>query len=196
MGLLSFLAARSAVSGSSSRLDFITTLTGDEVFAHVTHTRQVDSIERQGFRVGAGRLGTGVYLLPPEEVWGGGLPASRTPAASFSLRWHEDQPLTVLRLRLPAGTRLLRVSGPNVALEAHQRLAGGVEAGWTAYRQAMALRPSWEDSDVSRDKVLADLLVKHAVDGIYFHEPVFDQGEILLLDPSKLRVVSREDRGQ
>ena len=167
-----------------------TTLTGDEVFAHVTPPVAAASILKQGFRAGSGWYGSGVYLLPPEEEWGGGLPPSRTPAQQFRLLWHGQDLLSVLRVRLPAGTRLLRVgqggSRPDVVLDAYNKLEGK-----GSYRAALQRRPAWEDRDVARDALLADLAAKHHIDGLYVMD-IFGDSEVLILDPSKIEVLREQ----
>jgi hypothetical protein len=197
IGALALVSLGAAVARAGSRNEehwAFTTLTGDEVFAHVTRPAAAASILKQGFRAGSGWYGTGVYLLPPEEEWGGGLPPSRIPAQQFRLLWHGQDPLSVLRVRLPAGTRLLRVgqggSRPDVVLDAYNKLEG--KGGYRAARQR---RPAWEDRDVARDALLADLAAKHRIDGLYVMD-IFGDSEVLILDPSKIEVLREQMQRQ
>ena len=189
IGIVGLLAAAAlAKRGSSARGgDFVTTLSGDELFGHVTRPEAARSILRQGFRAGSGRFGAGVYLLPPDEPWGDGMPPGSTPAHQFRLLRHPDIELRVLRVRLPPGSRLLRVTPPNVTMQAFTLLEGRA-----AYTDALGQRPPWEDSDVSRDAILKDLLARHQIDGLYIYDFVFDADEVLVLDPRKIEVVREQ----
>jgi len=190
IGTLALVSLGAAIAHAGSRSkepSVVTTLTGDEVFGHVTTPGASRSILRQGFRGSLGRHGSGVYLLPPEEPWGDGLPPGSTPAHGFRLRRHPDTELRVLRVRLPAGTRLLRVAPPNVTLEAFKLLSD-----WGAYKAALSRRPPWEDSDVSHDFILRELLGQHQIDGLYVYDFVFDQDEILVIDPRKVEVIREQ----
>ena len=190
LGLVGALALAGAVrrrgGANVEREIFVTTLTGDEVFGHVTPRAGAETIQRQGFRVGEGKYGTGVYLLSPEEEWGGGLPPAATSAHAFRLRWHEGRTdLRVLRVSLPAGTRLLRVvaSPGEATLEAMKVLHGdtkGTERNRTAWRQGQ------------EEAVLHDDLRAAGIDGIYWLDPVWNADEILVLDPARLSVVREQ----
>lgn len=190
LGLVAGLALAGAVrrrgSGNAAHAIFITTLTGDEVFGHVTTRAGAEAIQRQGFRVGEGKYGTGVYLLSPEEEWGGGLPPAATSAHAFRLRWHEGrEDLRVLRVSLPAGTRLLRVvaSPGEATLEAMKILHGdaeGTERGRAAWKQGR------------EEAVLHEDLRAAGIDGIYWVDPVWNADEILVLDPARLSVVRQQ----
>jgi hypothetical protein len=171
---------------NTDREIFVTTTTGDEVFGHVTTRAGAEAIQRQGFRVGEGKYGTGVYLLSPEEEWGEWLPPAATPAHDFQLRWHEGRDdLRVLRVSLPAGTRLLRVTAPpgDATLQAMKVLHGDA-AGTERYRAA------WK-----RDREEATLhedLRAAGIDGVYWVDPVWNADEILVLDPTLLTVVREQ----
>ena len=180
--LLSLAAARPKAGSRSGEHWAITELTGQEVFSHVTTPSAAASILRQGFRPGRGRHGPGVYLLPPEEIWGGGLPPSLTPAREFRLVWHHG-PVSVLRVSLPAGARLLRVSGFEVVRDAYKLLEGP-----GAYEEALRERPVWEDGDVSRDALLLALAKKSRIDGLYITD-IWQQGEILIFDADLISVL-------
>ena len=195
IGALALVSLGAAVARAGSRNGehwAFTTLTGDEVFAHVTRPAAAASILKQGFRAGSGWYGTGVYLLPPEEEWGGGLPPSRTPAQQFRLLWHGQDLLSILRVRLPAGTRLLRVgqggSRPDVVLDAYNKLEGK-----GSYRAARQRRPAWEDNDVARDALLADLAAKHRIDGLYVLD-IFGDSEVLIFDSTKIEVLRKQEQ--
>lgn len=190
LGLVAGLALAGAVrrrgSGNAAHAIFVTTLTGDEVFGHVTTRAGAEAIQRQGFRVGEGKYGTGVYLLSPEEEWGGGLPPAATPAHAFQLRWHEGRTdLRVLRVSLPEGTQLLRVvSSPGDAtLQAMKVLHGDAE-GTQRYRAA------WKRDQ--EEATLHDDLRSAGLDGIYWVDPVWNADEILVLDPARLSVVREQ----
>ena len=190
LGLVGALALAGAVrrrgGANTGREIFVTTLTGDEVFGHVTTRAGAEAIQRQGFRVGEGKYGTGVYLLSPEEEWGGGLPPAATSAHAFRLRWHEGrEDLRVLRVSLPAGTRLLRVvaSPGEATLEAMKILHGdaeGTERGRAAWKQGR------------EEAVLHEDLRAAGIDGIYWVDPVWNADEILVLDPARLSVVREQ----
>ncbi len=190
LGLVGALAVAGAVrrrgGANTDREIFVTTTTGDEVFGHVTTRAGAEAIQRQGFRVGEGKYGTGVYLLSPEEEWGGGLPPAATHAHDFQLRWHEGRDdLRVLRVALPAGTRLLRVvSSPGDATLQAMKVLHGDAAGTERYRAA------WK-----RDREEATLhedLRAARIDGVYWVHPVWNADEILVLDPSRLTVVQEQ----
>ena len=180
--LLSLAAARPNAGSRSREQWAITKLTGQEVFSHVTTPSAAASILRQGFRPGRGRHGPGVYLLPPGEIWGGGLPPSRTPAHEFRLAWHHG-PVSVLRVSLPFGARLLRVSGPEVVRDAYKLLEGP-----GAYKEALRERPAWEDGDDSQDALLLALAKKWRIDGLYITD-IWQQGEILIFDAGSICVL-------
>lgn len=190
LGLVGALALAGAVrrrgGANTEREIFVTPLTGGEVFGHVTTRAGAEAIQRQGFRVGEGKYGTGVYLLSPEEEWGGGLPPTATSAHAFRLRWHEGRTdLRVLRVSLPAGTRLLRVvaSPGEATLEAMKVLHGdaeGTERGRAAWRQGR------------EEAVLHADLRAAGIDGIYWVDPVWNADEILVLDPARLSVVREQ----
>ena len=190
LGLVGALALAGAVrrrgGANTGREIFVTTLTGDEVFGHVTTRAGAEAIQRQGFRVGEGKYGTGVYLLSPEEEWGRGLPPAATSAHAFRLRWHEGrEDLRVLRVSLPAGTRLLRVvaSPGEATLEAMKILHGdaeGTERGRAAWKQGR------------EEAVLHEDLRAAGIDGIYWVDPVWNADEILVLDPARLSVVREQ----
>ena len=190
LGLVGALALAGAVrrrgGANTEREIFVTPLTGGEVFGHVTTRAGAEAIQRQGFRVGEGKYGTGVYLLSPEEEWGGGLPPTATSAHAFRLRWHEGRTdLRVLRVSLPAGTRLLRVvaSPGEATLEAMKVLHGdaeGTERGRAAWRQGQ------EEAVLHADLRAAE------IDGVYWVDPVWNADEILVLDPARLSVVREQ----
>jgi hypothetical protein len=190
LGLVGALALAGAVrrrgGANTEREIFVTSLTGGEVFGHVTTRAGAEAIQRQGFRVGEGKYGTGVYLLSPEEEWGGGLPPAATSAHAFRLRWHEGRTdLRVLRVSLPAGTRLLRVvaSPGEATLEAMKILHGdaeGTERGRAAWRQGQ------EEAVLHADLRAAE------IDGVYWVDPVWNADEILVLDPARLSVVREQ----
>ena len=190
LGLVGALALAGAVrrrgGANTEREIFVTPLTGGEVFGHVTTRAGAEAIQRQGFRVGEGKYGTGVYLLSPEEEWGGGLPPTATSAHAFRLRWHEGRTdLRVLRVSLPAGTRLLRVvaSPGEATLEAMKVLHGdakGTERGRAAWKQGR------EEAVLHADLRAAE------IDGVYWVDPVWNADEILVLDPARLSVVREQ----
>jgi hypothetical protein len=190
LGLVGALALAGAVrrrGGANTEREIgVTPLTGGEVFGHVTTRAGAEAIQRQGFRVGEGKYGTGVYLLSPEEEWGGGLPPTATSAHAFRLRWHEGRTdLRVLRVSLPAGTRLLRVvaSPGEATLEAMKVLHGdaeGTERGRAAWRQGQ------EEAVLHADLRAAE------IDGVYWVDPVWNADEILVLDPARLSVVREQ----
>ena len=174
-------AAGMARSGSRARRDpgglvetLTTVLTGEEVFSHVTVASAADAIRRAGFRPGEGRYGFGVYLLPPDQ-----------DANEFRLRWHEHRDdMRILRVTMPAGTRLLRLcAAPSMALAELLRTLHG-ERGVELYREAWRL-------GMEKEAMLEELRAA-GLSGVIWTNPVFLDDEILVVDPALLTVVREE----
>jgi hypothetical protein len=71
-------------------------------------------------------------------------------------------------------------------LDAYNKLEGR-----GSYRAARQRRPAWEDNDVARDALLADLAAKHHIDGLYVLD-IFGDSEVLIFDPSKIEVLREQ----
>lgn len=161
--------------------DTLLILDGTERFSHVTTRVAAQGIAKEGFRVGEGKHGTGVYLLPPEGTWAAWRP-STTPAHVFKLRWHADRTdLRVLRVRFNPGAKLLIVAKdtPNLYAEVLRRLHGHVEGN--ARYDAVG----WYGAE----SVMWAALAEHGIAGLLLTDDIFDQDEVLVRAPSQLHIV-------